>query len=265
MLMNIIDTFRLNGRTAIVTGGAGRYGRQIVEALGEAGATVFIASRDLSHCQETADAFIAQGLDVRALRLDLGDRGSIDRLVAEVIAQTRRIDILVNNAVTRSACGGGWLQELESYDRSLHVNASATFYLTAAVAERMKQPKRGSIINVGSFMGLVGPEEANYAGTDMGGNPSPIYFYEKGGMVNFTRWAASVLGSHGIRVNAIHPGGLLEPHLPERFVKQYSERTQLGRMASQTDLKGVVVFLASDASAYLTGTNIPVDGGYTAK
>ena len=262
--MNVIDTFRLNGRTAIVTGGAGRYGRQIVEALGEAGATVFIASRDLAHCQETASAFVAHGLDVRALRLDLGDRGSIDHLVAEVMAQTNRIDVLVNNAVIRSACSG-WLQELENYDRSLHVNASATFYITSAVAERMKQAGGGSVINVGSFMGLVGPEQANYAGTDMGGNPSPIYFYEKGGMVNFTRWAASVLGPCGIRVNAIHPGGLLEPHLPERFVRQYSERTQLGRMASQTDLKGVVVFLASDASAYLTGTNIPVDGGYTAK
>ncbi|MBP5300222.1 MAG: SDR family oxidoreductase [Victivallales bacterium] len=254
----------MNGRTAIVTGGAGRYGRQLVEALGEAGATVFISSRDLSHCQETAAAFVSQGLDVRALRLDLGDRASIDHLVSEVMSQTGRIDVLVNNAVTRIACIG-WLQELENYDRSLHVNASGTFYITAAVAERMKQSKRGSIINVGSFMGLVGPEQANYAGTDMGGNPSPIYFYEKGGMVNFTRWAASMLGADGIRVNAIHPGGLLEPHLPERFVRQYSERTQLGRMANQTDLKGIIVFLASDASAYLTGTNIPVDGGYTAK
>ena len=262
--MNVIDSFRLNGRTAIVTGGAGRYGKQIVEALGEAGATVFIASRDLAHCQEVATAFAANGLDVRALRLDLGDRKSIEELVAGVVAQTGRIDILVNNAVTRSACSG-WLQELENYDQSLHVNASATFYLTAAVAEQMKKADGGSIINIGSFMGLVGPEFANYVGTDMGENPSPIYFYEKGGMVNFTRWTASVLGPHNIRVNAIHPGGLLEPHLPEHFVRQYSERTQLGRMANQTDLKGIIVFLASDASSYLTGTNIPVDGGYTAK
>ena len=262
--MNVIDSFRLNGKTAIVTGGAGRYGKQIVEALGEAGATVFIASRDLAHCQEVAGAFAAKGLDVRALQLDLSQRASIDKLIADVVAQTGRIDILVNNAVTRSACSG-WLQDLEGYDQSLHVNASATFYITAAAAEYMKKAKSGSIINIGSFMGLVGPEFANYAGTDMGKNPSPIYFYEKGGMVNFTRWAASVLGTDNIRVNAIHPGGLLEPHLPERFVRQYSERTQLGRMASQTDLKGIIVFLASDASSYLTGTNIPVDGGLTAK
>ena len=262
--MNVIDSFRLNGRTAVVTGGAGRYGKQITEALGEAGATVFIAARNLAASEEAAAKFRAAGLDVRALTLDLADRASFDRLTDEIVKTTGRIDVLVNNAVTRSACSG-WLQELENYDASLHVNASALFYLTGKIGEIMKQQHSGSIINIGSFMGLVGPEFANYAGTDMGGNPSPIYFYEKGGMVNFTRWAASVLGKYNIRVNAIHPGGLMESHLPEAFVRNYSARTQLGRLASQEDLKGIIVFLASDASGYLTGTNIPVDGGYTAK
>ena len=262
--MNVIDSFRLNGKTAIVTGGAGRYGKQIVEALGEAGATVFIASRNLEKSSEFAAAASTKGLDVRALQLDLADKSSIDRMIAEVMAATGRIDILVNNAVTRNATSG-WVQDLENYDASMHVNASAMFYITGAVGEIMKKQLSGSVINIGSFMGLVGPEFANYAGTDMGGNPSPIYFYEKGGMVNFTRWAASVLGSHNIRVNAIHPGGLMESHLPEAFVRNYSARTQLGRLAGQEDLKGIIVFLASDASSYLTGTNIPVDGGYTAK
>jgi NAD(P)-dependent dehydrogenase (short-subunit alcohol dehydrogenase family) len=263
--MNVIDSFRLNGRTAIVTGGAGRYGKQIVAALAEAGATVFIASRNLEKLEETAATFRAEKLDVRAAQLDLGDTASCDRLVAEIMKQTGRIDVLVNNSVTRCGCGGGWKKPLDSYDASLHVNASGTFYLTAAVGEVMKKQRSGSIINIGSFMGLVGPEFANYEGTDMRGNPCPIYFYEKGGLANFTRWAASVLGEYNVRVNAIHPGGLMEPHLPEAFVKNYSARTQLGRLASQEDLKGVIVFLASDASSYLTGTNIPVDGGYTAK
>ena len=112
----------------------------------------------------------------------------------------------------------------------------------------------------------MGLEFANYAGTNMyNGDPSPTYSYQKAGLAGFTRWAASVLGGYNIRVNAIHPGGLMEPHLPEAFVKNYSARTQLGRLASQEDLKGIIVFLASDASSYLTGTNIPVDGGYTAK
>ena len=262
--MNVIDMFRLNGKVAIVTGGAGRYGKQIVEALAEAGATVFIASRNLENCEKCAAKFRNAGWNVRALHLDLADRKSVDDMVAQITAETGRIDILVNNAVTRSACAG-WLKELENYDQSLHINASALFYITAAVSEVMKKSASGSIINIGSFMGLVGPEFANYAGTDMGGNPSPIYFYEKGGMVNFTRWAASVLGQYNIRVNAIHPGGLQEDHLPDAFVKNYSARTQLGRLAGQEDLKGIIVFLASSASTYLTGTNIPVDGGYTAK
>ena len=262
--MKVLESFRLNGRTAIVTGGAGRYGKQIVEALGGAGAKVFIASRNLAKSEEAAEKFVRAGLDVSAVHLDLSDKNSIDSMISEVVSRTGRIDILVNNALTRNAMSG-WLQDLENYDASMHVNASALFYITGAVSEIMKKRKAGSIINIGSFMGLVGPEFANYRGTDMGKNPSPIYFYEKGGLVNFTRWAASVLGPDNIRVNAIHPGGLMEDHLPESFVKNYSERTQLGRLASQEDLKGIIVFLASDASGYLTGTNIPVDGGYTAK
>ena len=263
--MNVIDSFRLNGRTAIVTGGAGRYGRQIVAALAEAGATVFIASRDLEKLEAAAATFRAEKLDVRAIQLDLGETASCDKLVADILAQTGRIDVLVNNSVTRCGCGGGWKKPLDSYDASFHVNASGTFYLTAAVGEVMKKQRSGSVINIGSFMGLVGPEFANYEGTDMKGDPNPIYFYEKGGLANFTRWAASVLGEYGVRVNAIHPGGLMEPHLPEAFVRNYSARTQLGRLAGREDLKGIVVFLASDASGYITGANIPVDGGYTAK
>lgn len=262
--MNVIDSFRLNGKTAIVTGGAGRYGKQITLALAEAGATVFIASRDMEKLEKAAADLCALGWDVRALPLDLGSEESCDGLIAEVVRQTGRLDVLVNNSVTR--VGGGWHKSLAEYDKSFHINASGTFYLSSAAAEVMKKQRSGSIINIGSFMGLVGPEFANYAGTDMyNGNPSPSYFYEKGGLANFTRWAASVLGEYNIRVNAIHPGGLMEPHLPEAFVKNYSARTQLGRLASQEDLKGIIVFLASDASSYLTGTNIPVDGGYTAK
>jgi NAD(P)-dependent dehydrogenase (short-subunit alcohol dehydrogenase family) len=107
-------------------------------------------------------------------------------------------------------------------------------------------------------------EPANYRGTDML-NWCPDYFFHKGGMVNLTRFQASYYGQRGIRVNAIHPGGLGSMGHPEQFVKNYSERTCLGRMANDTDLMGIIVFLASDASKYITGTNIPVDGGYTAK
>ena len=178
-----------------------------------------------------------------------------------------KIDILVNNAVTRCACSS-WELSMDDFDKSLRINASALFLLTRLVAEDMKKRHEGSIINVGSYMGMRGLNMTNYAGTDMYASsawPSPAYFYEKGGMLNFTRFAASVLGREGIRVNCISPGGLLDQSHQERFIQQYSANTFLGRLANETDLQGVIVFLASAASLYITGVNIPVDGGYTAK
>jgi len=183
--------------------------------------------------------------------------------VAEITRRSGRLDALVNNAVTRCACAS-WSLPMEDFDKSLRINASALFCLTRLAADEMKKSRGGSVINIGSYMGLLGPDPLNYVGTDMMEDPSPVYFFEKGGMVNFTRFAASVLGPHGIRVNAIHPGGFFN-NQPEAFIKNYSANTMLGRLANDEDLKGVVVFLASDASAYLTGANIPVDGGYTAK
>jgi len=258
--MNVLDSFSLKGKTALLTGGAGLYGRQMTAALCEAGATVFIASRNLEKLQEEADHCHAT-----ALRLDLESDDSIAETVAAVYAATGRIDVLVNNAVTRCACGD-WATETEYFDRSLHTNASAMFVLTRRVAEIMKKQQSGSIVNIGSYMGLLGPNPVNYTGTDMFDyeKASPIYYYEKGGMSNFTRFAASVLGRWNIRVNCIAPGGFFNRQ-PEPFLKQYSANTMLGRLANEEDLKGILVFLASDASAYLTGTVIPVDGGYTAK
>ncbi|MDD5596874.1 MAG: SDR family oxidoreductase [Victivallaceae bacterium] len=262
--MKVLDTFSLRGKVALLTGGAGLYGRQIAAALAEAGAKLYIASRGLEALEQVAGEERTRGFEVCALPLDLGSDRSIEELHAKIMAENDHFDILVNNAVTRCA-GGGWDKPLAYYDKSLHVNASALFKITQLFAGEMKKQQNGSIINIGSMMGMVGLETANYAGTNMGDNPSPIYFYEKGGIINFTRWAASILGPYAIRVNCVSPGGLYDPRHPEKFVKQYSARTQLGRLASDVDLKGIIVFLASDASAYITGTNIPVDGGYTAK
>ena len=262
--MKIMEVLSLEGKTALVTGGAGRYGRQIVEALAEAGAETYVASRNLSELEKFAVQCRDCGLKVIARQLDLADEASISALRDDIIRRSGKCEILVNNAVTRSACSG-WKHPLAEFDASLHVNASAMFLITQLFAEEMKKRQCGSIINIGSMMGLTGIEMANYANTPMVVDPSPIYFYEKGGMVNFTRWAASVLGTDHIRVNCIAPGGLYTPDLPDQFVKNYSARTQLGRMANDSDLKGLIVLLASDASAYITGTTIPVDGGYTAK
>ena len=261
--MGVMESFSLVGKVALVTGGAGLYGRQIVAALAEAGARTFIAARDVAKLEAVAAEERSRGFDVTALSLDLSSDESIEALHQTVIARAGRCDVLVNNAVTRSALSG-WAHDLEAFDKSLRVNASALFKITHLFGQTMRQQKGGSVINIGSMMGMVGIEMANYDGTDMTPNPSPIYHYEKGGMINFTRWAASILGADNVRVNCLSPGGLFS-HQPAPFVKAYSDRTQLGRMANDTDLKGVIVFLASDASAYVTGTNIPIDGGYTAK
>lgn len=259
----ILDRFSLKGKVALLTGGAGLYGKQITQALSQAGAVTCIASRNLESLQEVAQNYT----NVHPFAMDLENEESIRQTVAEIIEKFGKIDILVNNAVTRCACSS-WELSMDDFDKSLRINASALFLLTRLVAEDMKKRHEGSIINVGSYMGMRGLNMTNYAGTDMYASsawPSPAYFYEKGGMLNFTRFAASVLGREGIRVNCISPGGLLDQSHQERFIQQYSANTFLGRLANETDLQGVIVFLASAASLYITGVNIPVDGGYTAK
>jgi NAD(P)-dependent dehydrogenase (short-subunit alcohol dehydrogenase family) len=261
---NILRQFSLKGKTALLTGGAGLYGRQIVAALAEAGARTLVASRDVAALEKVAEEHRARGQDVVALRLDQGDEASIDELRDAVNRRYGAPDILVNNAVLRPMTSGYQGEDAgATFARSMQVNATGLFLLTRAFADLMIEKKRGSIINIGSIQGMVAPDPAIYRGTDMSGW-YPDYFFHKGGMINFTRFVGSYYGIHGIRCNCISPGGFFNSQ-PETFVRQYGEKTFLGRMADDEDLKGIVVFLASDASSYITGANIPVDGGYTAK
>ncbi len=263
--MSVIDSFKLTGKTALVTGGAGLYGRQIVEALAEAGAKTFMASRNLEKLEEYACELRARGLDVTALRLDLTKSEDIDNVVKTIVSETGRFDILINNAVNRCGCQS-WDLPMEVFDESFRNNASSLFYLTRKVSDAMRAAGNGgSIVNISSYMGLLGPNPSNYPDPEQIYKMSPAYFYEKGGMVNFTRYAASVLGRDQIRVNCINPGGFYTPDMSEGFIQRYNSNTMLGRLANDTDLKGIIVFLSSPASEYLTGTVIPVDGGYVAK
>jgi len=258
--MSVLDSFSLKGKVAIITGGAGLYGRQIVEALAEAGAKTFIASRNLAALEKVAEIHRKRGEDVTALKFDQGNEQSACALRDRVMKEVGKIDILVNNSVARPM--NGFADKIENYAESMRINATGLFSITRAVGDVILSG--GSIINIGSIMGLIGPEPANYRGTDMNGF-YPEYFFHKGGMVNLTRFLASYYGGKGIRCNCIHPGGFQTEKMPEAFVRQYCERTCLGRLANEKDLKGIIVFLASDASLYVTGANIPIDGGYTAK
>ncbi len=261
--MDVLNSFSLSGKVALMTGGAGLYGRQIAEALAEAGADTYIASRNIEALERVAEEYRGKGLKVTALEFDQGDEDSILKLASEMEKRAGGCDILVNNAVLRPM-KKAYKDEAANFALSMQVNATGLFVITRAFGDMMAKKGRGSIVNVGSIQGMIGPDPTIYRGTEMTGF-YPDYFFHKGGMINFTRFIASYYGASGVRCNCIAPGGFKTDAMPEAFLRQYSDRTFLGRLACDSDLKGIIVFLSSDASSYITGTNIPVDGGYTAK
>ncbi|HQP98611.1 MAG TPA: SDR family oxidoreductase [bacterium] len=258
--MNVMDSFRLDGKVAVLTGSAGLFGRQIADALVEAGARLFIASRNIDSLEEQATRMRQDGHDVTAHTLDQGSEESIRMLLDFVLEQAGRVDILINNSVLRPM--SDWSSPAEDFARSMEVNATGIFMMTRAFGEQMAKQNGGSIINIASIYGMIGPDFTLYEG--LGWGTPPDYYFHKGGMIQLTKFAASKLGPHGVRVNCISPGGFYN-NQEQIFVDRYEKRTFLGRMANEEDLKGAIVFLASDASAYVTGVNIPVDGGLTAK
>jgi NAD(P)-dependent dehydrogenase (short-subunit alcohol dehydrogenase family) len=253
--------FSLEGRVVIVTGAAGLYGRPISEALAAAGATVVLAARGVDAVEAFAADLRTMGHSAIGHRLDQADAASVDRLCEDVLERLGRIDVLVNNAVHRSGTDffgtGG-----EDFEATHRVNGSGLFRLTQRCAGAMARAGSGSIINVSSIYGAVGPDFTIYADTAMTNAPS--YAYDKGGMIAFSRYLATCLGPQGIRSNCLVPGGL-ETDQDERFIAAYCGRTPLRRMAETDDIKGPVLFLASDASRYVTGVTLPVDGGWTAQ
>lgn len=262
--MNVLEMFNLKGKVALVTGGAGNYGRQMVEALAEAGATVWTASRSLEKNEEFAAELRKQGLDVRAAAYDQTDEGSMQALLNLILDQNGKIDILVNNSVLR--CPKNAYPTLaDSLNHSFVANATGIILMCHIFGDQMAKQGGGSIINIGSYMGMLGCNDTLYEGCpQMASVGANSYFFHKGGMHNYTRYVASQYGPKNVRCNCLSLGGLFN-NQPESFVEQYSKATFLGRLAGGDDIKGVIVYLASDASAYMTGAVLPVDGGYSAK
>jgi NAD(P)-dependent dehydrogenase (short-subunit alcohol dehydrogenase family) len=252
--------FDLSGRVAVVTGGSGLFGRQIAEALAEAGARTIMASRNLDKLRAQADLFRKQGLEVEVLQYDQSSEESIAGLLKQVLDLAGKVDVLVNNSVLRTM--KGWGEPGANFAQSMEVNGTGLFLMIRTFGDYMASQGRGSIINIGSIQGVVGPDFTLYEGLNWGAPAD--YFFHKGGLLQLTRYAASVLGPRGVRVNALSPGGFFT-NQEACFVTRYEARTFLGRMANESDIKGGIVFLASDASAYVTGANIMVDGGYTCK
>lgn len=255
------DLFSLQGRTLLLTGGAGLYGRGLAAMLAATGARLILAARDVAKLQKVADEETALGRTVIAEQLDQGDEASIVALAERVHEKFGALDGLVNNAVLRPMKGTNGAAE--QFAESMKVNATGVMLMHRHFGRKMAEAGRGSIVNIGSIQGMIGPSYELYQGTGMGDLP-PDYFFHKGGMENLTRFYAALYGPSSVRVNCLAPGGFFN-NQPEPFLQRYCEHTMLGRMADDTDLGGAVIFLLSDASRYITGVNLPVDGGYTAK
>jgi len=263
-MKSVHDLIDLTGRVALVTGGAGHIGYAACEALGELGATVCVLDLNLEVVEDAVCRLKSKGYDAVSLPFDLEGTENFHDVVESVSMQNERLDILVNNAAFVGTSDlSGWAEPFEkqgpeAWDRAMDVNLKAPFFLTQALSPLLKASGNGSVINVASIYGVTGPDWSLYEGTDMS-NPA-AYGVSKGGMVQLTRWLATTLAPH-VRVNAISPGGV-ERGQPETFQNRYVARTPLARMASEEDFKGVIALLASDLSAYITGQNIMVDGGW---
>ncbi|MBT5873271.1 MAG: SDR family oxidoreductase [Candidatus Latescibacteria bacterium] len=258
--MGVLDSFSLAGKTAVVTGGAGPlFGSSISEALAEAGATVITASRSRDRNEEYARNMCDRGFEVVGLTLDIADSESISSFRDQIVRDFGQIHILVNNAVTGR--GGDFNDQTPEYwSQSAQGNMVGLFAMCKAFLPSLSSHPTSSILNISSIYGVVGNDPSLYEGTDM--KQPPDYNFVKAGMINFTRYLANYYGSDGVRANCICPGGYFNDQ-PEPFVRNYEKRVPLGRMLNSEDIKGAAVFLASDASEYVTGTTMMVDGGFT--
>lgn len=266
-MRSVQELFRVDGRVAVITGGAGHLGGAFGEALAEQGAHVVVVDLEQGACDERAEA-LASTANVSCLGVaaDLSDHAQAAEVVARTVERFGRLDILINNAALTGASGvAGYAvpfeeQSIDAWNAALNVNLTPAFSLVRASRALLEANGVGSVINLSSIYGVVGPNMNLYTGTAMG-NPA-AYAATKGGLLALTKYLATVLAPR-VRVNALVPGGI-ERGQPEAFQRRYEALTPLGRMGREEDFKGAVAFLASDASAWVTGQHLAIDGGWTA-
>ncbi len=255
--MNSRQIFDLAGRVAIVTGGSVGLGRQMAEGLAEMGVNLVLCARKKERCLKAAEELQQLGVQVLAMGCDVKDQASISEVVDATVSKFGRIDILINNA------GTSWGAPVEDmtlaqWNKVVETNMTGTFLFSQAAGKVMIAQRRGKIINIASIAGLRGsPPELSAIG----------YTSSKGGIIAFTRDLACKWGMHGIRVNAIAPGWF-PSDMSQKVIERYQEKLlasiPLGRFGGSQDLKGAAIFLASDASDFVTGHILVVDGGQSA-
>jgi NAD(P)-dependent dehydrogenase (short-subunit alcohol dehydrogenase family) len=265
--------FALDGKVALVTGGAGILGRHFCRGLAEHGASVAIADIDADGAGRLADDLVrATGRPALAVPCDLRDPGQVARMTETVLARFGRIDVLHNNAAGKSADLDAFFAPFEEYTLKqwreiMAIDLDAMFLVAQAVGRHMiGRGGGGSVIQTASIYGMVAADQRIYEGSAYGGRPintPAVYAAAKAGVIGLTRHLAAYWAPHRIRVNALTPGGVASGQ-NETFQQRYSARVPLARMAEPDEMVGALVYLASDASSYVTGQNIVVDGGLTA-
>jgi len=254
--MNVRDMFDLQGKVAIVSGGGRGIGLKMAEGLAEAGANVVICSRKVERCQKAAETLSKLGVKTLALQCDVKSSTDIQGVVDQTLKEFKRLDILVNNSGTN---WGAVVEEypLEGWQKVMETNMTGAFLFAQTAGRVMIQQKSGNIINIASVMGIVGTESEIA--------DAIAYSASKGALITFTKDLAAKWAKYNIRVNAIAPGWFpsdMSQWVLEHHREKLLSHIPMGRFGEGGELKGVTVFLASEAARYVTGAIIPVDGGY---
>lgn len=270
--------YDLTGRVAVITGGAGMLGLRYGEAIAEMGGIPVLLDLDDTRCRAAAEHIRGTwGGDAYGIQTDITAKEQVRSAIENVASRYGRIDILINNAALTVKGGGAGFEDyfaaFEEYpenlfDLALKVSLTGSMLVTQAVGRVMVEQGRGVIVNVSSDVGIISPDHRIYKGMTVGyaGKPfnTPIaYSMSKAALLAFTRYLATYWADKGIRVNAISPAGVYDDHAPD-FVQRFSNLVPLGRMAHKDEYKGAIIFLCSDASSFMTGANLVVDGGRTA-
>ena len=267
--------FDLSNKVAVVTGGCGLLGKEFSRALLSAGAKVIIGDIDKDKLIQFSETLSKKYSKSRFSieELDISNKNSIDIFINKVEKLYKRVDILVNSAAIdpkfeKKSNTNEFIDfenfPLSAWNQSIDINLTATFKITQAVCRIMKKYNKGSIINIGSNYGLVAPDQRIYKKDDSASQPYKpvIYSVCKSALIGFTKYLASYYSGTKIRVNILTPAGVFNDH-DEEFEKRYSNNTILRRMSNKEEYWGSIIFLASDASSYMTGSNLIVDGGWT--
>jgi NAD(P)-dependent dehydrogenase (short-subunit alcohol dehydrogenase family) len=273
MTQSYLEKFKLEGKTAVVTGGAGFLGSHFCSGLADAGANVAVVDINIEGAQHIATSITTQlGVRAVAFECDITLESSVQGMVEAVLAEFGEIHILHNNAAGKSNDLDAFFADFEDYDLAqwkeiMSTNLDGMFLVAKHVGKVMKeQQKGGSIIQTSSIYGVMAPDQRIYEGSyylDRQINSPAIYSASKAGVIGLTKYLATYWAKEGIRVNAITPGGV-ESGQNDTFKKKYSNRIPLGRMSQPEEMVGALIYLASDASSYVTGQNIIVDGGLNA-